>query len=60
MNLYQKIITIYPALTPNDFFPNGGILLQNDLDNEGDYIAQWEHLIYACPTQAELDALGAE
>jgi hypothetical protein len=59
MNLYQKIMAIYPALTPSDFFPNGGILLQNDLDTQGEYIAQWEHPIYACPTDAELEEVGS-
>ena len=55
MNLYEKIIALYPSLTDDDFMrPNSPILLQNDSDGKGDYIAKWEHPTLAKPTDEEL------
>jgi hypothetical protein len=51
MNLYEKIISIYPQLTDNDFFTV--ITLQNDSDGKGDYIAKWEHTLPR-PTDEQL------
>ncbi len=42
MNLYQKIIAEYPELENSDVFVDK-IILQNDSDNIGDYIAKWEY-----------------
>jgi hypothetical protein len=56
--LYDKIISLYSSLTDADFDPiKGTILLQNDSDGKGDYIAKWSHPDFAQPTQAELDAI---
>jgi len=52
MTLYEKIKTIYPSLTDNDFA--NVITLQNDSDGKGDYIAKWEHPTLAKPTDEEL------
>ena len=53
--LYDKIKLIYPQLNDADFSPLiGTILLQNDSDGKGDYIAKWEHPTLAKPTQEEL------
>jgi hypothetical protein len=53
--MYEKIKTIYPELTDDDFSPFGGtIVLQNDSDGKGDYIAKWEHPTLAKPTDEEL------
>jgi len=52
MTLYDKIITLYPSLTQQDFL--GVITLQNDSDGKGDYIAKWEHPTLAKPTDKEL------
>ena len=53
--LYEKIKTIYPQLTIEDFSPNGGtIAIQNDSDGKGDYIAKWEHPTLARPTDEQL------
>ena len=53
MNLYEKIIALYPSLTAEDFAWNKGtIVLQND--GQGDYIAKWEHPTLAKPTDEEL------
>lgn len=54
MTLYEKIIVIYPTLENVNFLSNG-ILLQNDSDGRGDYIAKWEHPTLAQPTQEQLD-----
>ena len=55
MNLYEKIMSIYPKLTSNDFLTV--ITLQNDSDGKGDYIAKWEHPTLAEPTKEQLDAV---
>jgi hypothetical protein len=52
--LYDKIKTIYPELTIEDFSPRGTIRLQNDSDGKGDYIAKWEHPTLPRPTDEEL------
>ncbi len=55
MTLFEKIKSIYPELTDADFIPfTGTILLQNDSDGRGDYIAKWEHPTLAKPTQEQL------
>jgi len=53
MTLIQKILTIYPKLATYDF-ANGAIVLQNDSDGKGDYIAKWEHPTLARPTEEQL------
>jgi hypothetical protein len=57
MNLFQKIMALYPSLTPQDFNINGTIVLQNDSDGKGDYIKFWNHPTLTRPTQAQLDAI---
>jgi hypothetical protein len=52
--LYDKIKTLYPQLTDEDFSLRGTIILQNDSDGKGDYIAKWEHPTLAKPTDEEL------
>lgn len=55
MSLYEKILQIYPDLTTEDFLlGRGTILLQNDSDGRGDYIAKWEHPDYPQPTEEQL------
>ena len=56
MTLYEKIISIYPELTSRDFdFPIGKILLRNDSDGRGDYIAEWNHPTLPRPTDEQLE-----
>jgi hypothetical protein len=56
MSLYNKIISIYPELLQQDFMPRTGtIVLQNDSDGKGDYIAKWEHPTLARPTEEQLE-----
>jgi hypothetical protein len=52
MNLYEKIMALYPSLTNKDF--ETAIRLQNDSDGKGDYIAKWEHPTLAKPTAEQL------
>ena len=52
MTLYEKIKHLYPGLTDADFLTT--ILLQNDSDGKGDYIAKWEHPTLPRPTDEEL------
>jgi hypothetical protein len=54
MNLYNKIKQIYSSLSDADFDVKGTILLQNDSDGKGDYIAKWEHPTLAKPTAEQL------
>jgi hypothetical protein len=55
MTLHQKIMNLYPSLTPQDFVTV--ITLQNDSDGKGDYIAKWEHPTLTRPTQTQLDGV---
>jgi hypothetical protein len=52
MTLYEKIKVLYPELTDRDFLTV--IMLQNDSDGRGDYIAKWEHPTLARPTEEQL------
>jgi hypothetical protein len=52
MTLYDKIKSLYPELTDRDLMTT--ILLQNDSDGKGDYIAAWNHPTLARPTQEQL------
>jgi hypothetical protein len=54
MSLYEKLIKLYPELTDEDFGSRGTILLQNDSDGKGDYIAKWDHPTLAKPTEEQL------
>jgi len=53
MTLYEKIKSIYPDLTDDDFM--SVVTLQNDSDGRGDYIAKWEHPTLPRPTDAQLE-----
>ena len=59
MTLPEKIFQIYPTLTYQDFVPpTGTIMLQNDSDGRGDYIAKWEHPDYPQPTDEQLAGIN--
>jgi hypothetical protein len=53
MQLYEKIIAIYPQLTNIDFFPNTGTIILQD-DGAGEYIVKWEHPTLSRPTDTQL------
>lgn len=53
--MFEKIKSLYPSLNDADFDSlKGTILLQNDSDGKGDYIAKWEHPTLSKPTEDEL------
>jgi hypothetical protein len=55
MSLYAKLVEKHPELTADDFHPaTGSILLQDDSDGFGPYIAKWEHPTLAQPSDSEL------
>jgi hypothetical protein len=44
MALYDEVIAAFPELTIEDFYPeNGKVLLRDDSDGTGAYIAKWNH-----------------
>lgn len=53
MTLVEKIKALYPEL-PNEPWFLHGIVIQNDSNGNGDYIAKWEHPTLACPTDEQL------
>jgi hypothetical protein len=52
MTLSEKVRALYPELTIQDFMTT--IILQNDSDGKGDYIAAWNHPTLARPTEEQL------
>jgi len=52
MTLYEKIMALYPDMQEADFAEF--VLLQNDWDGRGDYIAKWEHPALPRPTEEQL------
>jgi hypothetical protein len=58
MTLYEKIKALYPSLTDSDFGKYSSILLQNDSDGKGDYIAKWEHPTLVRPTEEQLQGVA--
>ena len=53
MTLYEKVKALYPELEEKDFMTT--IILQNDSDGRGDYIAKWDHPTFPRPTEEELE-----
>jgi len=43
MELWEQIIEAYPEIKPEDNFRQLGIILQDDSDGQGAYIAKWEY-----------------
>ncbi len=44
MSLYEKIVTAYPELIEdNEAFLRGFIIIQDDSDGEGAFIAKWDY-----------------
>jgi len=53
MNLSEKIMALYPNLAIEDFV-NGLIVIQDDSNGQGAYIAKWDHPTLAKPTAEQL------
>ena len=43
MSLYEDIVAVYPELTSADFGIRSQIILSDDLDEAGEYIAKWNY-----------------
>jgi len=43
MELWQKIIETYSEISPSDNFEKLGIILRDDSDGQGAYIAKWDY-----------------
>lgn len=43
MTKYAQVIAAYPELEGSNAFYDGTIILQNDSDGAGDYIAKWDY-----------------
>jgi hypothetical protein len=55
MTLFEKILTIYPELTLEDFSPRRGtIVLVDNNDGNGAFIESWNHPTLPRPTEEQL------
>lgn len=52
MTLVEKIKSLRPNITDADFMDN--IIVQNNSDGNGDFIASWNHPTETQPTEEEL------
>jgi hypothetical protein len=52
MYLQEKLKALYPELEEKDFVRT--VIIQNDQDGRGDYIAKWDHPTLARPTEEQL------
>ena len=53
--MIEKIMALYSELVIGDFHPvRGTIIVRDDSDGNGQYIAKWEHPTLAKPTDEEL------
>lgn len=43
MSVYSQIIEAYPELEGSEAFADGTIILQDDSDGEGAYVAKWDY-----------------
>jgi len=43
VSLNDDLITALPELKGSEVFFNGTIILQNDADEKGDFIAKWDY-----------------
>lgn len=43
MSLYNDLVAALPELENSDVFANGTIILQDDSDGQGPYIAKWDY-----------------
>lgn len=56
-DLAKKIKKVHPSIADDDFLVGTGtILLQNNSDGKGDFIAEWNHPSLSKPTQSQLDS----
>lgn len=56
IDLVDRITSIYPELKDSDFFDT--IIVMDNSDGNGQYIAQWNHPTLSQPTQEELEQVS--
>ena len=56
MTLHDKILKLYPDL-PNEPWIQHGIVIQDDSDGNGAYIAKWDHPTLPRPTDEQLNGI---
>lgn len=54
MTLFEQILEAYPELSDGQAFKDESIVLRDDSDGEGAYIAKWE---YSKPVPKALESL---
>ena len=57
LDIFKRIKAFHPSLTDEDFIPigeNGTIMLVDQNDGNGPYIAKWDHPTLAKPTVQQL------
>jgi len=57
MDLIEKIKEVYADLADESFDGRNGIIIKDDLNGDGAYIAEWNHETLSTPTQAEVPTL---
>jgi hypothetical protein len=55
MNIIDKIKSIYPQLSDNDFSTLGTIVVQDNCDGQGPFIAKWGHPNLLQPTIEQIN-----
>ena len=55
--LYLRLTKIHASLTEADFGKKGTIVLRNEGDGKGDYIASWNHPSLSKPTDSAIKAV---
>lgn len=56
-DIFSKIKNLYPELKDSEFAPSGSIVLQDDSNGQGPYIAEWNHPTLAKPTDEQLKGI---
>lgn len=55
MTIIDKIKAIYPQINNDDFSPHGTIIVQDNCDGMGPFIAKWEYPNFLQPTIDQLN-----
>lgn len=56
-DLSEKIKSIHPEIKDSDFAPSGSIVLQDNSDGTGAFIAEWNHPTITRPTDEQLKGI---
>lgn len=58
LSLSQKIQALYPELNSPEAWD--GIVIENTLESNGDYIASWNHATLNRPTEEQLNSIDGD